>query len=291
MDPVNIDIDLVRSLIADQFSQWSELPISPVQHQGHDNRTFRLGDDMSVRLPSADQYAAHVETEYVWLPRLVNDLPLPIPVPLAMGSASDAFPRPWMINQWIDGEAASLDRIDDLSQFASDLARFLNTLQSLDASKAPAPGPDNFFRGDSLSVYDAQTRACIHELGDVIDSSAATTIWEAATSTECHSAPVWIHGDVAVGNLLVKNGRLGAVIDFGQLAAGDPSCDITIAWTLFSGVSRERFCTELAVDEATWVRGRGWGLWKALLLLQGALPTDHDEAVTQKRIVDDILGE
>ena len=171
-----IDVSLVRRLVADQFPDWSDLPIKPVELSGNDNRTFHLGEEMGIRLPSAKRYAAHVNTEQVWLPKLAPHLPLPIPVPLAMGEPAHGYPWRWSINRWIKGENAAIERINDLSELARDLANFLNTLQTIAANGAPPPGQDNFFRGGELSVYDPQTRECIRELEDVVDAQAATAI-------------------------------------------------------------------------------------------------------------------
>ncbi len=288
---MKIDTCLVKRLVSSQFPRWEGLPIAPVAPGGHDNRTFRLGQAMSVRLPGRKTYAAHVAVEHEWLPKLGPHLPLPIPVPLGKGAPSLDYPWPWSVNRWIEGETASMDRIADIVVFAKDLASFLNALQSIDATGGPGPGLPNFFRGGELAVYDSETRECIDLLRDVIDPYAATSIWEAAVEERSHREPVWVHGDVAAGNLLVKDGRLCGVIDFGQLAAGDPSCDVTIAWTLFSGHSREVFRAELAVDEGTWVRGRGWGLWKALLHLREQHSNDPEEAAKAERVVRDILIE
>lgn len=286
---MQINVSLVKRLVSSQFPIWSDLAIRPVEVSGNDNRTFRLGEDMSVRLPSAQCYAAHVRTEQVWLPKLAPHLPLPIPIPLVMGQPEFGYPWHWSINRWLNGENATFERINDLDEFARDLADFLNTLQGIDANSAPRPGQENFFRGGDLSVYDSQTRECISELRDVIDTGAATAVWKSALEAKWKKPPVWIHGDVAVGNLLVEKGRLSAVIDFGQLAAGDPSCDVTIAWTFFSGTSRDGFRAALSVDEATWVRGRGWGLWKALLQLQRHRDTAPAESAKAKRVIIDII--
>ena len=278
-------------MVADQFPEWEDLAIVPVKVDGHDNRTFHLGDEMSVRVPSAKQYAAHVITEQVWLPKLAPHLPLPIPTPIAMGKPTSQLPWHWSINTWLKGENAGEHRIDDLTQFAQDLAIFLNELQAIDTNGAPPPGPDNFFRGGELSVYDNETRACINELRDRVDVRAATAVWDSALETKWQCAPVWIHGDVAVGNLLLERGKLSGVIDFGQLAAGDPACDVTIPWTLLKGQSRETFRRELSVDEATWMRGRGWALWKALLELQKHLKTNPSEAARWQTVIDEILSD
>lgn len=290
VDPV-IDVALAQRLIDDQFPQWSHLPIAPVELSGHDNRTFHLGGDMLIRLPSAQRYVEHVAIEQQWLPVLAPQLPLPIPVPVANGEPSADYPWPFSINRWLPGKNATLDRIDDLDQFATDLAHFLKKLQRIDTSDAPPPGPHNFFRGGDLSVYDAETRACIDELHDIIDAPALTALWESAQNATCHSSPMWVHGDVAVGNLLVNNGRLCAVIDFGQLAAGDPACDLTMAWTFFTGNSRETFRSAVNIDESTWLRARAWALWKALLQLQEHQAQNHHAAAKAKRVIADVLAE
>ena len=287
---VHIDVPLVRRLVADQFPDWADLPIRPVKVGGHDNRTFHLGDEMSIRLPSAQRYAAHLKTEQAWLPKLAQLLPLPIPMPLAMGEPAHGYRWNWSINTWLAGESAATERIVDLGQFAKDLANFLNALQRIDTKGAPLPGLDNFFRGGELSVYDAETRDCIRELRDVVDTKAATAIWQSALRASWLGLPVWTHGDVASGNLLVERGRLCAVIDFGQLAAGDPACDVAIAWTLLTEPSRRIFRTELSVDEATWMRGRGWALWKALLELRTRRQSDPVDAARAQRVISDILS-
>jgi len=246
---------------------------------------------MSIRIPSAHRYAQHVETERLWLPRLAPHLPLPIPTPLAIGKPAHGYPWPWSVNRWLDGENATIERIDGLSLFARDLANFLNRLRSIDTTDAPTPGPDNFYRGGDLAVYDTETRECIDELQNVVDARAVTAVWESALNATWSGPTVWLHGDVASSNLLVKDGRLSAVIDFGQLAAGDPACDLTIAWTLFSGASREEFRRSLSVDDATWSRGRGWGLWKALLELREYQRTKRVESADGRSVIDDILSD
>lgn len=286
---MQIDVALVRGLVDAQFPEWSGLPIEPVPFDGHDNRTFHLGTEMSIRMPSGEWYAAHVRTEHEWLPVLGPSLPLPVPVPLGKGQPGPGYPWQWSINKWIPGESASIDRIADLPEFARDLARFLTSLQAIDATGAPPPGRDNFFRGGDLGVYDSETRECIDALRDVIDVGAVTSAWETALEASWTHPPVWVHGDVALGNLLVRAGRLCGVIDFGQLAGGDPSCDLTICWTLFSGPSRAAFRGTLEVDEATWTRARGWGIWKALLGLRGHRSANPEEFGEALRVLHEIL--
>ena len=286
-----IDASLVKRLVSAQFPQWTDLPITPVEVDGWDNRTFQLGPDMSVRLPSAEAYAAQVEKEHRWLPILAPRLPLPIPVPLAMGIPAEGYPWRWSVYRWLDGAIASPDRIDDLSEFATRLAGFLAALQQIDPAGGPPPGPHNFYRGGPLKTYDAESRNSITALGDQIDAGRATAVWEAALAATWHGSPVWFHGDVSATNLLVRDGRLYSVIDFGCSGVGDPACDVTIAWTLLSGESREAFRAALPLDAATWARGRGWALWKALITLAAHLGTDLVEAAAAQRVIDDVLAD
>lgn len=264
---VSIDSDLVRQLIAEQFPQWKHLTVTPVFPGGWDNRTFRLGDRMSVRLPSAPAYIDQVEKEQKWLPRLASHLPLPIPAPIAKGIPTDVYPWPWSVYGWLDGEPARKEIIDNQDEFARCLANFLNDLHQADTANAPEPGQHNFHRGGSLSVYDSETRAALESLVGYIDTASALKIWETAMRSKWEAPPVWVHGDLASTNLLVKEGKLHAVIDFGCSAVGDPACDLAIAWTMFGIETRQVFRSALSLDENTWARGHGWALWKALITM------------------------
>jgi len=281
-DMPTIDAALAGRLIAEQFPQWADLPILPVALGGWDNRTFHLGERMTVRLPNAARYAAQVEKEQRWLPRLARDLPLPIPAPLAMGRPGQGYPWPWSVYSWLDGETAAVARIDDRPRFAADLGAFLSALQRIDATDGPPAGPHSFWRGGPLSTYDAETRTAIAALDGRIDARAVTAVWETALETSWAAAPVWVHGDMAAGNLLVEDGRLSAVIDFGCACVGDPACDLAVAWTFLEGEAR---------DAGTWARGRGWTLWKALIVyaaLPGANPLDAEKS---GRIIADLVAE
>ncbi|HEV2757657.1 MAG TPA: aminoglycoside phosphotransferase family protein [Actinomycetota bacterium] len=271
MEKADITPELVSRLIAEQLPQWSDLPIAPVEHDGWDNTTFRLGTDKLVRLPSSRWYVEQVEKEQHWLPILAEQLPLPIPEPLAKGEPGAGFPRPWSVYRWHDGDLATIDRIPDLPGFASDLAGFLTKLFAIDPTGGPSPGQHNFFRGAPVGTYDAETRYAIEALAGEIDAGAAAAVWEAALAATWQGPPVWFHGDVSPSNLLVVDGRLAAVIDFGCSGVGDPACDLTIAWTFFHGPSREAFRAGVPVDDPTWARARGWALWKALITLRTAL--------------------
>ena len=284
-----VDARLARRLVDSQFPQWAELPIRPVAHDGWDNRTFRLGAELSVRIPTGDWYARQVDKEQRWLPVLAPGLPLPIPTPVARGAPGAGFPFPWSVYRWLEGEIASQVRIDDLTGFATALARFLAALRRAPAGEGPPPGPHNFFRGGPLAHYADETVAAIAALGDEIPRAAVERVWEDALRTRWEGDPVWFHGDVATGNLLVRDGRLAAVIDFGTSGVGDPACDTVIAWTFLSGASRAAFRAELEVDAGTWARGRGWALWKALISLVGHLRAGAPEAELARRDIRQVV--
>lgn len=277
---------LVRKLVASHFPEWAELPIEPVEPNGWDNRTFRLGSEMSVRMPSHERYAVQVEKEQEWLPRLAPHLPLSIPTPLARGEPGHGYAWHWSVYRWLAGETAAAGHVDDLVSFASDLAGFLRALRGIDAAGGPGPGRHNFYRGGSPSVYDTRTREAIDELGDQVDRGALTEVWEAALESEWDHDPVWLHGDLVDTNMLVRDGRLSAVIDFGCCGVGDPACDLTIAWLLFHDRSREVFREHVGLDAATWARGRGWTLWKRVVALAGN-PADHHS----KRVIEELVAE
>ncbi|MFI9639795.1 aminoglycoside phosphotransferase family protein [Micromonospora sp. NPDC051925] len=276
--PPQIDEALVRRLVATQFPAWADLPVRPVSAGGWDNRTFHLGDTMTVRLPSAHGYAAQVAKEQRWLPYLAPRLPLPVPVPLGRGRPAEGYPFEWSVYRWIDGQQATAARIGDLTTFAADLAGFLAALYQVDPTAGPTAGPHSFWRGGPLRTYDAETRTAIARLAHRIPVGPVTRIWSAALASTWTGPPVWFHGDVAFGNLLVRDGRLAAVIDFGTSGVGDPACDLAIAWTLLDASARAALRAALDVDVGTWRRGRGWALWKALITLVEAKPARVAEA-------------
>jgi aminoglycoside phosphotransferase (APT) family kinase protein len=291
LDRSAIDASLARRLVDSQFPQWSDLPIAPVASDGWDNRSFRLGSELTIRLPSGSWYAQQVEKEQRWLPVIAPQVPLPIPTPVAKGTPDDGFPYPWSVYRWLEGEIASSARIGDLTGFAADLAGFLNALGRVDATGGPEPGQHNFFRGGPLATYEHETFDALDALGDEVPAEQLKRVWADAMASSWEREPVWFHGDVATGNLLVRDGRLAAVLDFGSSGVGDPACDTVIAWTFLSGPSRDRFRAELDVDSATWSRGRGWAIWKALISLVGHLENDSPDAALARRDIEHVLAD
>ncbi|MFD4227657.1 aminoglycoside phosphotransferase family protein [Streptomyces sp. NPDC058545] len=270
-DDPSIDTGLVRRLLVEQFPQWADLPLTPVPAPGMDNVTYRLGEDLSVRLPRYPRWVGQVEREHRWLPRLAPQLPLPVSAPLAMGEPGEGYPFPWSVYRWLEGETATTDGLADPVGTATELAGFIGALQGIDSTGGPGPEWSNAFRGvpmgderDSVAC-EARVRPRIAALRGMVDTDSVTAVWEAAlTAPAWEGPPVWIHGDLAAGNLLTVQGRLSAVIDFGTLAVGDPAVDLLPAWLFLPAGARDVFRTALDVDDATWARGRGWALASSL---------------------------
>jgi aminoglycoside phosphotransferase (APT) family kinase protein len=259
-DEVETDEALVRRLLQAQFPQWAGLRIERFEHSGTDNAIYRLGDELAARLPRIHWAKDLIEKESAWLPRFAPHLPLAIPELLAVGEPGEGYPWRWSVQRWLLGENATAAPIDDLVQAAIDLAAFIRALQSIDATGGPIAGPANFYRGVRLAERDLDVRRAIEASANEIDAEAVTAAWEEALRAPAWDGPpVWVHGDLPY-NMLASEGRLNAVIDFGCLGAGDPACDLAVAWSLFSGESRMTFREALAVDDAMWARGRGWAL-------------------------------
>jgi aminoglycoside phosphotransferase (APT) family kinase protein len=256
---------------------------------------------MVVRLPRVRWAADDVDKEQRWLPKLAPHLPLAVPVPLARGEPGEGYPWSWSVYPWLEGENATLDRLAAPCQAAADLAHFVAALQAIDPTGGPPPGAHNSYRGAPLAQRDAPTRAALAALdkqqsGDglheTLDLDAATAAWEAALATPAwEGAPVWLHGDLLPGNLLVRQGRLCAVIDFGCLGVGEPAMDLTPAWTLFEGQARATYRAALDVDDATWARGRGWALSFGLIALPYYVDTNPVLSGIYRHAIDQVLAD
>lgn len=264
-DEIETDVALVRRLLAAQFPQWADLPIDAFASYGTDHDIYRLGDHLAARLPRIGWASRQAAIEAEWLPKLAPHLPLAVPVQLAMGRPGESYPFDWSVCEWLPGENAN-GTIDDLDRAAVDLAAFVNALRRVDtigAHRRPLHG-----RGGPLAEGDEQVRRSIAALGEEINGDAALRSWEESRGASAWDGPeVWVHGDLLPGNLLVVDGRLSAVIDFGGLNVGDPACDLQPAWNVLAGQARARFRSVLEVDDASWLRGRGWALYQAVSAL------------------------
>ena len=291
-DEIDIDAALVARLIEEQFPEWAGLTIEPLLPWGTDNALFRLGPDRIVRLPRIDWAVGQVEKDLRWLPVLAPQLPLAIPEPIAAGGPTDAYPWAWGVYRWLEGETLPADRLGEARGAASDLARFLSALRQIDTAGGPAAGPPNSSRGVPLATRDEAVRAAVAELGDTVDTEAVTAIWEEALQApEWHGAPTWLHGDLLPGNLLLVDGRLRAVIDFASLCVGDPACDLMVAWTFLTAETRPELRVALDVDDAGWMRGRGWALSWALIALPYYRETNPTLASYAHRTLAEVLAD
>ncbi len=274
------DERLVAALIAAQAGQWSDLPIRAL-NGGTDNAMFRLGPELAVRLPRRPEAAALLEKEARWLPELQN-LPLAVPRVRLAGRRSKQFNWPFTVVDWVEGVEAQDAAIHDWPAEVTRLVRFLKALWKLPVKGAPVAGPDNKRRGVALAEMSSLTLGALHEVSDEIDVSAAREVWLDAMEAAPARKPRWIHGDLKLSNLLARDGRLVAVIDWGLAAVGDPAADIAVAWRWVPEWQTQAFRDALKVDDDAWRRARGWALYGAVIAL--AYYRDRPEA---KALVDD----
>ncbi|MFD5698532.1 aminoglycoside phosphotransferase family protein [Streptomyces lasiicapitis] len=291
----DIDVPLVRELIAAQFPRWSHLPVEPFASSGTVNAVFRLGDDMTVRLPRTAGGAEDVAMESRWLPWLAPRVPVAVPSVLGRGEPGQGYPWAWSVHRWLDGENPVAGAVTAPRALAEDLAAFVTALRSADATGGPTA-----YRGGPLAADDAETRAAIADLRSMptdavdldVDCDAATAAWDAALRAPAWDGPpVWVHSDLMPGNLLVRDGRLGAVIDFGTAGVGDPACDLIVAWNLLPADVRESFRAALGADDATWARGRGWALSMALIQLPYYAVTNPVLAANARHVIREVLAD
>lgn len=260
-DEVPTSVTLVERLVAEQFPEWSHLPVTRVTEFGTDHALYRIGEDLVARLPIIAWAVDQVESDRRWLPALAPYLPVSVPEPLAVGAPGHGYPWPWLVVPWLPGQTPT-DANTDWLGLADDLAAFVTALRSVDPSGGPLK--TDGARGVPLATIDADVREWIPRL-DGLDQAQVLAAWEDAVSAQpWEGPPTWMHADLMAGNLLVRHQRLTAVIDFGGLGLGDPAPDLIAAWVLFAGAARERFRDAVRADEAMWRRGRGWALAPAI---------------------------
>lgn len=271
---VPVTADDVRRLVRAQLPRWAGLPITPVAEAGTDHLLFRLGDELVARMPKIAWAAEQAASDDRWLPVLAPHLPLTVPAPVALGEPDDSYPFAWSVAPWLPGRAVAdpldptTERSLDLDAAAEQLGAFVAALREVDPTGGPVK--DGTARGVPLARLDTSVREAIAASGTRIDGRAVTRAWERSLGADPYDGPPrWIHGDLMPGNLLAERGRLTAVIDWGALGLGDPAADLTPAWQLFAGRSREAFreASGNELDEAAWERARGWVLVQAVIAL------------------------
>lgn len=283
---IDIDGELVVALLEEQHEDLSAQTVTPVA-SGWDNAIFRLGDELAVRLPRRQIAVAGTLLEQRWLPEIAQMVSLSVPDAVRIGRPSSTYPWPWTVVPWFDGSTAGSELLADQERFADDLGTFFLELHV----EAPPELESSSIRGCKLALRDDSVRRTVAELGASIDAATAIAIWDHALEVPGWTAdPVWVHGDVHPLNLILdKQSNLSAVIDFGDLNAGDPATDLAIAWTAFDAAGRKRFrracrAARNPVDEATWIRARAWALNFALLYLNNSADVPELRAIGRRAL-------
>ena len=285
-DEADIDTGLVHRLLTDQFPRWADRVIRPVASSGTDNAMFRLGDELAVRLPRVSRAAADIDVERRWLPALAPHLPVAIPEIVAVGEPVDDLPWRWTVNRWLPGSNPRVDALTEPEDLAIDLAEFITALRAVDPAEGPKLG-----RSGPLSDRDDATRAAITASAGLVDTDGLHGIWAEQVTVPGSPPPAWAHGDLSPGNVLIDQGRLRAVIDFGAFGVGDPTVDLVIAWNLLPAAARPILREALDVDDATWARGQGWALSIAAIQLPYYVDTNPALAANARHVLGQILAD
>lgn len=286
-DEVETDASLVRRLVRRSFPQWGDLPISRLASGGTVNAVYRLGSLLTVRLPLTEGGTKDLEKESRWLPALAPLLPVTIPTVAGIGAPGEGYPWPWSVHRWIEGTNPVEGRVVAPTQLARDLAAFVRAMRKADIAGGPPA-----YRGGPLSKVDTATREAITQLGETFDLAALDTVWQECVSADPWTGPpVWLHSDLMPSNLLVRDAKLAAVIDFSTAGVGDPACDLIPAWGLLPAQAREIFRAEADVDDATWTRGRGWALSMAAIQLPYYRTTNPVISANARHVLHEVLAQ
>ena len=287
-DEVRTDAHLVRRLIEGQFPRWSGLPIEPIAPAGTDNALYRLGSDWVARLPKIAWAVPELELRAEWLPRLAPGLSHPVAMPFVIGEPAHGYPWRWSVYRWLDGRNPVAGDVDQPESLAADLAEFVLSLRSLDSTGGPRAG---FCRDAPLRQRDEPTRAAIANLAAEIETDAVTAAWDASLAVPDSTSPeVWLHADLAPGNILTIEGRLSGVLDFTP-GVGLPDCELIVAWNLLPPAGRAVLRSALDVDNEAWTRGRGWALTIALLQLDYYRDTNPSLAANARHVIGAVIAD
>ena len=285
-DEVDIDLELARRLVAAQFPDWSDLAVEPVPSTGTVNALYRLGPGMVIRLPRTDWAQGAFDRQARWLPIIARSVPVEVPVPLRKGEPAFGYPYEWGVYSWLSGEPAVAGTTPAEADFASSLAALLAGLELVDPAEAPAQR-----RGDLRARWDRPVREALDALRNDLDTRAAAAAWEQALDAAGWTGPPrWVHGDLMPANLLVTKGRLTGVIDWEAAGVGDPAVDLQVAWNTLSAAGRTVLRRSLALDEATWARGKGWALCTGLVALPYYRETNPDLAANARFRIAQVLA-
>lgn len=294
---IRVDESVVRSLLREQQPEWSTLPISPAG-EGTDNRMYRLGDQLLMRLPRTPDNAKAVRKEQTWLPRLAPHLPCRIPEPVHAGTPSSAFPLAWSVYRWIDGDEAGLGSVTDWPAFGADLAAIVQRLHSVPLMGATRQDELSWYRGGGLRACDQWIGECFDTCRTIegldLDIAHLRHLWQSALALpEPSGRQVWLHGDLKPSNLLVQQGKLHAVIDFGALSVGFPDAEHSPLWDLPPG-ARHAYWDAIDLDDVTWLRARAWAIAvgvSGVSYYSATYPAFANECLSRLRAILEAAGE
>lgn len=277
-DEIRIDLALVRGLVDRTRPALASLPLRPFGRSGSSNALFRLGDELLVRLPRQPGESATISKEARWLPEVGPHLPVAVPEIVLVGEPGLGYPERWSIVRWLPGELPPIVNSTtppdpNRGHLAQDLADLIAALRRVEVSDDALRDPTlRWYRGEPLAALDAGTRGAIADCRGIsglhLDLDAVLRTWDEAMDlpgVDHVVSPHWFHGDLLAENLLVRDARLSALLDFGGLAVGDPTVDLIPAWEVLDVPARNVFRRALDVDEATWLRGRAWALSLAVM--------------------------
>ena len=287
-DEVLVEDGTVRALLKDQFPNWADMPLRRIPDCGTDNAIYRLGEDLGLRLPRIQWAQAQIDKECRWLSKLAVDLPTAIPVPLVEGRPGHGYPFPWLVYPWLEGTSLDRATVEDWNVIAEGVAEFVLALKQLPTIGGPPPTR----RGTPMAQYDEAVQWGISQLDGVFDADQARYVWQSALEAgDWASDPVWVHGDLLPGNILIGTGRLSGIIDWSCAGVGDPACEAMLAWSLPTD-ARRIYRNALDVDDAAWARARGWVVEQTVFYIPyyaKSLPVAIDQA--SRRLNEALLDE
>jgi len=287
IDEVDINPELIKDLLQEQFPKWENQPLQLMHPEGTDNAMYRLGNDKLIRLPRTEGSSLNIEKELTWLPKLGPKLPISIPSIIGRGMANKNYPFPWLICEWLEGSNPDQEGMIDEQKAATDLAFFVKAMQQVPTVEGP-----NCSRGQPLNTREKEVLQSIPLLKELYDTNLLKELWESASSApHWKRDPVWIHGDLHAGNLLAMEKKIVGVVDWGLAGIGDPACDMIVAWTLLCQQSREIFRSLVQPDDHTWSRGRGWALFLGIVGYPYYRDTNPIFAGIAKRALDQVIAE
>lgn len=285
--------DTAKAIIYNQFPDFSGVAIRKNSIQGHDHTVFRIGKKHIAAFPNAKKYGERIQQLSQFLSQIKLKISIQISEILKIGAPAHGYPFLWSISTFIEGESANLCfEAIDLNKFTIDLSTVLNEFKMISMETVSLfPGKENWYRGGDLAEYNHQVIEAFGILKNTINYEILYKIWLKALGSSWQLKPIFVHGDIALGNLIVKDKKLCGIIDFGTMCVGDPACDLMIAFTVFSQENRKIFKKELDYDRNTWYRAMGLTLWKALIEyaeLSKSCARDWQEPA---KVIDEIINE